>query len=374
MPLRDRLDVLDGLRGIAILLVVWYHAWLVSGQGLGALNFIGESGFLGVELFFFISGFCICYPYVRAWSEGRAGPTLRHFASRRALKILPSYLLVLIIFSIVYRSRFVSPGDAAWQLLSHLTFVHTFSPATFGSISGPLWTIGIEVQFYLLFPLLVPWFRRSPVLAYGGLIAAAEAYRAALAAFGLSNDFGWINQLPAFLDLFGAGMFAAWALIVLRERAAGSECWAKRATVVSLALFACAVAGLAVATQVTRSASADAAHEWLNLHRIAIGPLCVGLALSTSLALPRWRAVVASRALVFLSVISYNLYLWHLEIAIWYQGAGLPPAVAFVLSIGSALAVATLVTYAFERPILHGDVGKGRPPRRIPAAVAVRAP
>ena len=81
--------MLDGLRGLAIALVVWYHAWLVSGQGLAGINFVAEAGFLGVDLFFFISGFCIFYPYARSMRDGRPAPTKRRFFSRRALKILP---------------------------------------------------------------------------------------------------------------------------------------------------------------------------------------------------------------------------------------------------------------------------------------------
>jgi peptidoglycan/LPS O-acetylase OafA/YrhL len=58
----DRLTVLDGLRGFAILLVIWYHLLLVSGYGLpyfGAVEILGRNGFLGVDLFFFVSGFCM---------------------------------------------------------------------------------------------------------------------------------------------------------------------------------------------------------------------------------------------------------------------------------------------------------------------------
>jgi peptidoglycan/LPS O-acetylase OafA/YrhL len=351
----ERLDVLDGLRGLAIALVVWYHAWLVSGQGIFGLNFIAEAGFLGVDLFFFISGFCIFYPYARAMREGRPGPTMRRFFTRRAIKILPSYLLALAVFGIVYHARFASPAEAAIQFVSHLTFMHTLTPLTFGAISGPLWTIGVEVQFYLLFPLIYPRLRKSPLLTFVLLLAFSEAYRFVVAKAGLGSTFLFINQLPAYLDVFGSGMFGAY-LITARRSAPGAPArWL--ATLGSFAAFAIAIAGLAEVAAISRAADINAAYDWVNAVRIVVGPLCLILALSTSLAVGRWRSIVTAPALVFLSMISYNLYLWNLEIAVWYHQAGLPPAATFAFGIATAILLATAITYAVERPILEADLG-----------------
>lgn len=351
----ERLDVLDGLRGLAIALVVWYHAWLVSGQSIAGVNFVAEAGFLGVDLFFFISGFCIFFPYARARREGRPGPTTRHFFLRRAVKILPSYLLALAVFAIVYHARFASPADAAIQIASHLAFVHTLSPLTFGAISGPLWTIGVEVQFYLLFPLLCPYFRKSPLLAYAALVAFAETYRVVVGQAGLGSTFLFINQLPAYLDVFGSGMFAAYVLTTVERPATGHG--RILFTAASVAAFALALAGLAEVAAIGRAAAdTGAAYDWVNAVRVAIGPLCIALALSTSFALRRWRSLLTTRAFAFLSVISYNLYLWNLEITVWYQQAGLPPAATFVLGIATAVLLATAITYAIERPLLDANV------------------
>ncbi len=353
MSRAERLEVLDGLRGLAILQVVWYHAWLVTGQRIAHLNFFAEAGFLGVDLFFFISGFCLFHPYARAMREGRPLPTTRHFFYRRAVKIVPSYVLALAFFASVYHSRFASSHDALLQILSHLTFLHTLDPDTYGSISGPLWTLGVEVQFYLIFPLLCPLFRRAPLLAYGSLVAVSEVYRAALAANGLNTTFWWINQLPAYFDVFGAGMLAAYGLVAARSRPVEPD--RRFLTIVSLAAFAAAIAGVAKVSAIERAADTIAVYAWINDHRTLIGPLCIVLALSTSLAVTRWRSIVAARALVFLSIISYNLYLWNLEIAVWYRNTGLPPPIAFGLSIATAIAVATVITYFVERPLLETD-------------------
>ncbi len=367
MPIRERLDILDGLRGLAILLVVWYHLWMVDGQAFGPLTFIAQAGFLGVDLFFFISGFCLFYPYARATIEGRTQPATRHFFERRLLKIVPSYLIALSVFAGVYHAQFSSPQDAVMQLAAHISFLHTLSPNTFGAISGPLWTIGIEVQFYLLFPLIVRWFQRSPIAGYAVLFAVSETYRIAVGAAGAGSSFWWINQLPAFFDIFGAGMLAAHALVALRGRVRFGHA---SATAASGATFVLAVAGLGIASRVGATLSADAAREWLNAYRFAIGPLCIALTCSTFFAAERWRTICATPALIFLSTISYNLYLWHLEIVVWVHRTGLPEIWSVLLAIPAALAVAAFLTYAFERPILQADYTQVRARAR---ALASRA-
>ena len=336
---------------MAISLVVWYHVWLVDGLSVGVVNFIAEAGFLGVDLFFFISGFCLFYPYARATLEGRPMPATARFFMRRAAKIVPSYLLALIVFAAVYRDRFSSAGDAAFQLASHLAFVHTLDPASFGAISGPLWTIGVEVQFYFIFPLVCIPFRKSPLLAYAVLTAIAEGYRIALGIFHLDATFWIFNQLPAYLDIFGAGMLAAYGFVSVRNGKAIPG--RKTLTVISAALIGIGIAVLAEVTSIDRASGIDATYAWVNAHRIVLGPLFVALAVSTAYSAPSWRAFIATRPLVFLSVISYNLYLWNLEVAVWLHDAGLAPWATFALSILGSLAVATAITYLLERPILR---------------------
>ncbi len=350
-PARERLDVLDGLRGCAILLVVCYHAWLVGGQAL-PLNFIAEAGYLGVDLFFFVSGFCLYYPYAKTRASGER-PSTRRFFMRRAMKIVPSYLLALGAFALVYRSTFASPLDAAWQLGTHVTFLHPLWPDTFGAISGPLWTIGIEVEFYLLFPLVVRAFMRAPVATYFGLAFLAEGYRAAIAFAGLSTSFWCINQLPAVIDLFAAGMLAAHAFVALRSRAEGVD--PSRATIIAICAGLFGIVGLGLAS-VAGANDPGAAHDWINAHRIVIGPLCFTFALAACFAFAPLRAFVAAPFLVYFSTISYNLYLWHLEIIVWFHNAGISAGRLYALAVPVAVGVATLVTYGLEKPLLALDV------------------
>jgi peptidoglycan/LPS O-acetylase OafA/YrhL len=335
---------------MAILLVVWYHVRLVSGQSFGLLDPIVQAGYLGVDLFFFVSGFCLFYPYAKSARDGRPQPSTRRFFQRRLLKIVPSYFLALFTFAALYHAQYALP-NLALQVATHMAFVHTLVPATFGTISGPLWTIGVEVQFYVLFPLIVPWFRRSPLLGYAALYVVAETYRSLIGAFAPAPSSWWINQLPAFVDVFGAGMLAAHVIGgVHYERT-----WNPRAAAAcSGAAFALALAGLVAATAACASLPDEPARWWLNGHRFMIGPLCIALAVPAYFALERWRKFVAPRALVMLSAISYNLYLWHLEIIVWVHNTGLPAAATIAIALPLALAVAAALTYRFERPILNG--------------------
>jgi peptidoglycan/LPS O-acetylase OafA/YrhL len=363
---RDRLGVLDGLRGIAILLVIWYHLWLVSGYVAlsGPLQAIVENGFLGVDLFFFVSGFCICYPYARARHERRSRPPLRQFIERRAWKILPSYVLALVAFAILYHARFAGFLDEAWQFAAHLAFVHVWFWPTFGSFSGPLWTLGVEVQFYVLFALLAPQIERRPLVVYAAFVAISIVYRIALTAFGVDNDFGWDNQLPAVLDVFGAGMFGAFAFVQLRGQGGPQPKLAMGCAILALGSIAY---GLNAATA-AHAGGSDSVLRWLNAWRVTFGPVLILFALGVAFGSPLLRKVVALPALAWLSLVSYNAYLWNLEIAVAIQNAGGPAWVVFWLGGIFTLAVAAALTYGFERPLQRGAFNALLARRRSPPA------
>ena len=351
----DRLTTLDGLRGFAILLVIWYHLWLVSGYVVplpGPFAALSQNGFLGVDLFFFVSGFCICYPYARARHDGLPSPTLRNFVRKRLLKIVPSYVLALLVFALVYRTHFSSPLDEFGDLAAHLAFVHTFYFPYFGAFSGPLWTLGIEMQFYVVFAVLAPWIRKRPLTLYASFVICALAYRFTLMLFGVDGDFGWVNQLPGVIDVFGAGMMTAFAYVAVRD---GTRPDPRIATAIAVVAAAVMLGGLH-GVDAARALGDDAMHRWLNLWRTAIGPSLLAFTLGVIFGFPALRTFVTLRPLAFLSTISYNAYLWNLEVAVAVANLGLPPPVIFVLAGTMTILVSAGLTYAFERPIVRGGL------------------
>jgi|SRR5579884_124545 len=362
---QGRLGVLDGLRGIAVLLVLWYHVWEISWlpAPLPALQFIPETGFAGVDLFFYISGFVIAYPFVTAQARGEAPPTWRHFAYRRGIKIVPSYLLSIIVAVALGYAHFASAGQALRDIGTHLLFIHTWWSDTYGSINGVLWTLAVEVEFYAIFPLLWFAFSRLPWLTAAAMTAIAVLYRvhAAQCCYHTSMEL-LIFNLPGYLDVFAAGMLSS--LLYVRwngVRAPWRAPLASAAALAGFALFALLLQNL----WATRMAD-QWSTVWQIAHRTPVACAFALMAVGSLLAPPLWQRCLANPVLLFFAAISYNLYLYHQMLARlllrWRvpNFAGRDPhadphwqvtytLVAFAVTIAQA----TLVTYAFERPLLR---------------------
>ena len=359
----NRLGVLDGLRGIAIILVVWFHIWQISWLPAPArwLQFVPETGFIGVHVFFFISGFVIVYPFVRARMEGKPFPTWRHFAYRRAIKIVPSYVLsIAVMFAIGYQHA-EQTGGVMRDIVTHLLFIHNWFSDTYGSINGVLWTLGVEVQFYVIFPLLCFAFLRRPYLTAFAMTAAAIVFRLTIV-----NDRHFlqlIEQLPGYFDFFACGMLTAFLYVQLRNRPLHIAA--------NYAATGMAVAGFVLLIVLMQALFAiryapDGFAHWQVLNRTWIALACGLIGLGSLLAFPLWQRFMANPLLVFCSIISYNWYIYHQVVAreLWWhrlpQWSGADPhldpnwqlgysVIAFVATV----AVAAVATYAFERPLLR---------------------
>lgn len=363
-----RLGVLDGLRGIAVLLVLWYHVWETT--FLSApwpwLEFVPETGFIGVHLFFFLSGFVIVYPFARAaWGSGTQ-PTWRGFASRRFFKIVPSYLLSIVIaYAIGYAAQVSMTGnDVLKDVGTHLLFIHTWWPQTYGGINGVLWTLAVEVEFYALFPLIWWCFKRAPWWTFGGMVVTALLWRQGLAHCCYNGVFGqWEENLPGYLDIFGFGMLSAY----LWTRYGGKADSARSRAVGTIA----GIAGFVLLVVLLQSMF-DYRHEdqwssvWQINRRGLFGLAFAVIALGSLAGANWWKAILANPVLTFLAAISYNLYLYHQIIIremVWHH---IPPSSApdehfdlqwqllfSYLAFGVTIGCTALVTYAFERPIVR---------------------
>ncbi len=359
-----RLGVLDGLRGIAILLVLWYHVWEFSWLSPGpALEFIPATGFVGVHLFFFLSGFVISYPFVRSALAGRAQPSWREFAWRRFIKIVPSYVLSIAVAYAIGYAQVQPNASLVPDLVTHLLFIHTWFPLRYGTINGVLWTLAVEVEFYCIFPLIWWCFKRQPWITAGAMILIAGLWRAGLAQCCYSSLFTpYEENLPGYLDIFAFGMIAAYLFTRFGDR------W--RASRLRYAGPFVAIAGFTLLVALLESLYAYRFHDqWAGVWQIEKRPL-LGLAFAVialgSLASPRWWQVFLDNApLRFMATISYNLYLYHQLVGrelVWHHFppyAGDPhqdrrwqgryTEAAFAITIAQA----AVVTYCFERPLLQ---------------------
>ena len=170
-----RLHYIDGLRGLAMLMVLLFHGWvhnhywhlnvpLGPRRSVNIAALLG-SGYTGVHLFLVLSGFCLYWPFVK--SGVRVEMTLWQFARKRCRRILPPYYVVLILFggiALVQSLTSSTPDHQRGYVLDwlwlHAAMLHNLYPGYFATINAPLWTLALEFQLYILFPLFVEAYRR----------------------------------------------------------------------------------------------------------------------------------------------------------------------------------------------------------------------
>jgi len=363
-------EVFDGLRGVAILWVLAYHTWLFSWftpylKAFGhdvPVSVIPRVGYLGVDLFFLISGFCLFIPDARAAVLGSSTQPLRTFAWRRAVKIVPSYALALLVtvpFALAYLR---GPSELWPALVNHAAFVQNFYDDAFGKANSVFWSLAIEVQFYLVFPLLAWTFRRAPLPTAAAMVGGALFYRSWFAGCCLEDEV-IMRQLPAYLDVFACGMLAAYAVTWLHARYPTPQRARAAATVIAFGLAAVIFALLQTCDAVQYAPHGRA--RWDLFGRTELAGLMGAFAVASCFAMRFWRAIIANPVLVFLSIVSYNMYLWHTLILIWLWKHDVPHAATpnphdddhwkfayIALGWSAVLAVSTAVTYFIERPLL----------------------
>ena len=348
---------LDPLRGFAALSVLAYHLVALAGLPIPTWYPVAwfRIGLLGVDLFFAISGAVILLSLAQL-QRGFGAHFRRPFALRRAARILPLYLLAGLFFVLVVNPSVLQRPDALQVVLAHLFFVHNLFPSTHGVINGPSWTLGVEVQFYLLVLAIGPWLLRVPLrgLLSAGL-AVALAWRAFVwwryAAAGDSNlVFIYSTQLPGVIDEFVAGMLAArwW----MARRAPASATLAGGLAVAALGAWALAIALM---------------HHFMPVYWTAFGSvvglrsvLALAAGLSVAAALAFASPARPSAAMRLGGDLSYGIYLWHMGAllllqAAWPQAPAWPFALA-VLALTLALSAASW--FAVERPAIRWSRGK----------------
>jgi peptidoglycan/LPS O-acetylase OafA/YrhL len=369
---QTRLGVLDGLRGIAVLLVLWYHIWEISWlpAPLPQLQFIPETGFAGVDLFFYISGFVIVYPFVKALLHGEPQPGWAHFAYRRAIKIVPSYVFSIVVVIAIGYATFANAGEAFRDIGTHLLFIHTWWQDTYGSINGVLWTLAVEVEFYAVFPLLWLAFKRYPWLTTGAMILFSQLWRMHASDCCYHTSMGLlIYNLPGYLDIFAAGMISA--LLYVRWRDADAKWIAPAATLAAVGGFV--LFALLLQNLWNIRTTDQWSTVWQIHNRSLVGLAFALMGLGSLLAVPAWQRLLANRILLFFAAISYNLYLYHQPLARLLLKWRVPPyrgtnqhfdphweltytIVAFAVTIAQA----AIVTYLFERPLLRMPMERWR--------------
>lgn len=154
---RGQVPQLDGLRALAISLVMLHHFWRTAGP-FESFDKVAHLGWIGVDLFFVISGFLICGILL----DTREGPAyFRNFYARRALRIFPLYYLFLAAMAIaipaIQKSSelFQQSGSMWWYIFYGGNIREALTGHEPAYVLAPLWSLSIEEQFYISFPLIV---------------------------------------------------------------------------------------------------------------------------------------------------------------------------------------------------------------------------
>lgn len=231
VPVRPEFPYLDGIRGLAALAVVVYHAFLFTGQSNEAEEamplihaFVGW-GYLGVPIFIVLSGYVLMLPTLAHGLRFRGG-TWR-FIKRRSRRILPPYYsaLALSLMLILFVPAMGRLGGTQWDsklpvtwpsVTAHLLMLQDLSGNWIGKINGPLWSVAIEWHIYFLMPLvLLPlWRHFSPSM----IVSLVLGITLLPALVGVGT---WAH--PWLIGLFAVGMWSAASTVTGEQRSTSAS-------------------------------------------------------------------------------------------------------------------------------------------------------
>ncbi len=360
----------DLLRVACVFMIGWYHiwqqSWLAPRLHLGGFTLdaypLVRAGYMFVDLLLLLSGFLLYLPYAN-----RKAPGVRAFFRRRAARILPSYWLCLAVMLglTVAAPDFSDPARLLKDLAAHLTFTHNLFRSSYAltRLNVVLWTLAVEVQFYLILPALGPAFRRHPLLCWLAMTGAALSFRRLWTA-PMADTTLFVNRLPNMLDLYANGMLAAHLYARLSRRRD------HRALIAAAGTALCVLGAWGVLRLVRDQSMLFGDYEAIRHgqldRRWALGACGALFLLGGSLSFAPVRAVLSNRVVRFLSGISFNFYIWHQWLAVKLKELRIPPYLAesnpnqagempwqlhyTLLCFAAALLVATVVTYLVEKP------------------------
>jgi len=332
----DRIAPFDGLRGLAFLAVFMHHALALP------------LGWMGVDMFFVLSGFLITRKLLRLRSEP-AGWAMRQFYLRRALRIVPPYYLALTMIYVAYPG--LRPGSP-WYFAFASNVLDGLAPALFGISrevgGGPLramWSIAVEAQFYLVWPwfvLLLP--RRALPALFVALVAAAPLCRVLVQ--GMDRQAVYCLT-PCRMDLLAGG-----ALVAHIED--GRPGWIgahRRQAALVAALSAGLFLGLTAADRQFRALSNGTLFNTAGYGLSTVFFTAVILYVRVAPTGPSSRLLRAP-ALRYVGRISYMTYLTHLfflQMADARFGLGRWPSAA--LGLIATLSFSSFTWFVMEKPL-----------------------
>ena len=364
LPVPARDNVLDGLRGIAVALVVLYHLHEYVPQLWPGETAFGESGalgklmgffWIGVDLFYMLSGYLIGSAVLKpsVWDPAR-------FVKNRLTRIVPAYYVSMFLVLILIEQHFLKSPQGWVHIGLHALFLQGLQPWSMFSINGPYWTLSVEFGFYAVMLTLAPFLRTRWVWGLLlGMLAVGLLWRSSVwLQVEQAQRYFWALQLPGAIDEFAAGL----TLAALQHR----HGWLARGhrgnalTGAVLLLVGTVLVGACLNFFIRLSVDYWAHGSVVLISRLL---LCTGFALwMTGFLLmkdqPWLNALVRYSGLGLLGRISFSVYLYHVPVILamhrWADTLIQPGWLWVTLTVGLILACAAASFVLVERTFHPG--------------------
>jgi peptidoglycan/LPS O-acetylase OafA/YrhL len=370
---QERIDALTSLRFFAALWVVFFHQWLTyDPQTLGSWVYqtLISKGFLGVDLFFLLSGYILAYVYLKGVQPHQVNRVF--FWRARFARIYPVYALSFLIetpfivaFVLAQQDRSGETLKALGTLLAHLALLQAYVPPLRWHWNFPSWTLSTETFFYLLFPYLGVWFWKKtegkgwflPFVVLYALLLAPSVIYSALGLNGVITEWNMPTLVIRFFPPFRLPEFLLGILLLriqerIQPRITGRP-W------IPYLLLIGGGAGLVLALWGTVSWKALLWYGGL------FDPFFMMVLLGAALAGGALGACLGWKPLVRLGDASYSIYILQIPIAEWWQtccpsGIRNKP-IGFWLYLCLLVATSLALYLLYETPLRAWIRSKGAP-------------
>ncbi len=337
--MEKRIGVLDGIRVIAIGIVVWFHFWQQTWLtpyihipteytkfiGITEINLAGwiRYGFVFVDMMILLSAFCNFYPYARAIVLDENWPDTKTFYVKRAARILPSYYFMLamnLIFYILPEHKYQDGGFLCKDIVTHLFCIAPNWSDTYlsSSFNGVVWTVQIEVIYYILLPWIARLFRKWTAATYGVMLMISVTGTAVILNCFAGKERNYANNILTFMGVYANGMLCCILYVMWKKYVTENKYSRLAGTIVSvLCIF--------LINGVIHQYEGDVNIYAVQLQTRLVQSFLFALFLfSTACAGDYYRKIYDNRLASLFCKFSYNLYLWHQLLAMWLKEKRIP--------------------------------------------------
>jgi len=367
---QGHIDVLDGIRAVTALIIVWFHfwqqSWIMPIYKNINLDWIPRNGAILVDMMILLSGFCLFLPYAKEMVYGTKTVPAKDFYIKRIARIFPSYYLCVAICLFCFALPLKEYSGSEFMikdLLARIFFFSNFSLDTlFGTkLNGALWTVCVEVQFYILFPFIARFFQKKPIVTYTimVLISIASCGIININSFNI-NTWLYAHNSFTYSCVFANGMLGAWIYIAITK-------YLKQNKLLDITSAVMAVTGLYLYKLMCHSRmQSDDIYKWQIDNRFALSLVYLLIVFSILMGQRIFNPLLGNKVMRFFAGISYNLYIWHQYISVklkefripYWEGTVAPNQLNdqpwmwkyLIICIAVSLLVAVFMTYCVEKP------------------------